>query len=192
MSVKTKAVLVSEMGTELASASNITAAELRPFLNDVIDSYENFIGSYTTVQILAIASPTLRQIVFDTTLNTYYFYDGTRWVEWSRPKYKVYVALLTQTGTSAPTAVVLENTLGGTVVWTRASEGSYAGTLLSTFTDNKTLCFVSGIQTSADAFVLAAARTSDDIVNIVTRDDAGAFTDMETDQPVSIEIRVYY
>ena len=29
---------------------------------------------------------------------------------------KVYVALLTQTGTDAPTAIVLKNTLGGTVV----------------------------------------------------------------------------
>ena len=32
---------------------------------------------------------------------------------------KVYRALLSQTGTAAPTATVLENTLGGTVVWTR-------------------------------------------------------------------------
>ena len=31
--------------------------------------------------------------------------------------YKVYTALLTQTGTNAPVATVLENTLGGTPVW---------------------------------------------------------------------------
>jgi hypothetical protein len=52
--------------------------------------------------------------------------------------YKVYVALLTQAGTDAPVATVLENTLGGTVVWTRSDAGVYIGTLASAFTENKT------------------------------------------------------
>ena len=42
----------------------------------------------------------------------------------SRP-YKVYTALLTQTGANAPTATVLENTLGQTVTWIRTGVGSY-------------------------------------------------------------------
>ena len=42
----------------------------------------------------------------------------------SRP-YKVYTALLTQSGTNAPVATVLENTLGEEPVWTRVSLGSY-------------------------------------------------------------------
>lgn len=52
--------------------------------------------------------------------------------------YKVYTALLTQTGTDAPVATVLENTLGGTVVWTYADVGLYVGTLVGAFTVNKT------------------------------------------------------
>src|SRR5688572_16305439 len=52
--------------------------------------------------------------------------------------YKVYVALLTQTGTSAPVATVLENTLGGTVVWARGGTGEYTGTLAGAFTADKT------------------------------------------------------
>lgn len=36
---------------------------------------------------------------------------------------KVYGALLTQTGTDAPAATVLENTLGGAVVWTHVADG---------------------------------------------------------------------
>lgn len=44
-----------------------------------------------------------------------------------------YVALLTQTGTDAPVAVVLENTLGGDLVWTRDGTGNYFGTLLNAF-----------------------------------------------------------
>lgn len=53
--------------------------------------------------------------------------------------YKKYTALLTQTGTDAPVATVLENTLGGTPVWTRTALGVYRITLTGTFTENKTL-----------------------------------------------------
>lgn len=52
---------------------------------------------------------------------------------------KVYRALLTQSGTAAPVATVLENSLGGTVVWARTGVGVYTGTLASAFTANKTL-----------------------------------------------------
>ena len=50
----------------------------------------------------------------------------------SRP-YKVYTALLTQLGTDAPVATVLENTLGEEVVWTRFDVGSYETNI--TFTE---------------------------------------------------------
>ena len=40
--------------------------------------------------------------------------------------YRVYSALLTQTGNSAPTAVVLENTLGFTPTWSYNSTGIYS------------------------------------------------------------------
>jgi len=56
-------------------------------------------------------------------------------------KYKVYTALLSQGGTADPTATVLENTLGGTVSWTRNSTGNYYGTLTGMFPDiNKVFC----------------------------------------------------
>jgi hypothetical protein len=42
--------------------------------------------------------------------------------------YLVYTALLSQTGTNAPVATVLENTLGTTIVWTRDDVGEYIGT----------------------------------------------------------------
>jgi hypothetical protein len=47
--------------------------------------------------------------------------------------YLVYTALLSQSGTNAPVATVLENTLGGTVVWTRVGAGDYFGTLAGAF-----------------------------------------------------------
>jgi len=52
--------------------------------------------------------------------------------------YLVYTALLKQTGTNAPQAQVLENTLGGTVVWEYTNVGLYTGTLAAAFTANKT------------------------------------------------------
>jgi hypothetical protein len=51
---------------------------------------------------------------------------------------KVYVALLGQTGTSAPSATIIQNTLSGTPVWSRESTGIYVLTLASEFTANKT------------------------------------------------------
>lgn len=54
------------------------------------------------------------------------------------PGVKVYQALLTQSGTDAPVATVLENSLGGTVVWTYATEGLYTGTLAEAFLVTKT------------------------------------------------------
>ena len=51
---------------------------------------------------------------------------------------KMYTALLSQSGTDAPVAAVLQNTLGGTVVWTRAVVDRYRGTQSNAFTENKT------------------------------------------------------
>jgi len=53
------------------------------------------------------------------------------------PKYKVYTALLTQTGTDAPIATVLENTLGD-IVWVRNDVGDYLATSLGFFIEDKT------------------------------------------------------
>jgi hypothetical protein len=54
-----------------------------------------------------------------------------------------YAATLVQSGTNAPVATVLGNTLGGTVVWTRYAEGTFRGTLASAFTSGKTSIQVS-------------------------------------------------
>ena len=52
---------------------------------------------------------------------------------------KTYVALLTQSGTGAPTATVLSNTTGGTIAFTRTGVGTYLGTITGgTFPTNKT------------------------------------------------------
>lgn len=55
---------------------------------------------------------------------------------------KRYVALLTQTSTDAPVATVLENTLGGTVVWSRGQAGVFTATLAGAFPATTTFCTV--------------------------------------------------
>jgi hypothetical protein len=62
--------------------------------------------------------------------------DGSAW---PAVGYKEYVALLTQTGTNAPVATVLSNTLGSGT-WSRADAGSYVLTFSSSvFTLGKTV-----------------------------------------------------
>jgi len=111
-------------------------------------------------------------------------------VETVKP-YKVYTALLSQTGTSAPTATVLENTLGGTVVWTRSTIGQYVGTLTGAFTDQKTIIFVNRSNPSATAFDTNMAAN---VINIntvgYTTFSNSAYVDGQTNS-ASIEIRVY-
>lgn len=51
----------------------------------------------------------------------------------------VYAAIVTQTGTANPTATVLQNDLGGTVVWARSGVGVYSGTLTAAFPAGKVI-----------------------------------------------------
>lgn len=102
--------------------------------------------------------------------------------------YKKYVALISQTGTSAPTATVLENTLGGTIVWTRTAAGAYTGTLTGAFTNNKTFLLMGTIPyLNNPAYILD--RSSDNTVYI-----QASVNNIQSDNLLSntsIEIRVY-
>lgn len=102
--------------------------------------------------------------------------------------YDVYTALITQTGTSTPTAAVLTNTLGGTVVLGRPGVGQYTGTLSGVFTANKTVVF-GLLDGAASGFVVTAGRFSDNVVNINVYDET--FSPMDLEGVLSIEIRVY-
>jgi len=100
--------------------------------------------------------------------------------------YAVYTATLTQAGTAAPVANVLQNTLGGTVVWARIGVGAYTATLNGAFILNKTVCFVN---TAISNTQLQAYRSNDDAVEL----DQQNFSNVAIDGLFSncIEIRVY-
>ena len=109
--------------------------------------------------------------------------------------YKVYTALLTQTGTSAPVATILQNTLGGTPVWSRSGVGTYEITLAGAFPINKTVCFLTIQNNDSDGRILGSMSYSGapnaDVRGFVIQNAA---TNSNTDDLAAlscIEIRVY-
>ena len=107
--------------------------------------------------------------------------------------YRSYTALLTQSGTDAPVATVLENTIGN-IVWTRDFVGQYTGTLIGAFPLDKSFIIMqhydmTGAGGSVDALIggpggnpnIAVVYTNDIAFNSI--DNALYFS--------SIEIRVY-
>ena len=102
------------------------------------------------------------------------------------PAYKVYSALLTQSGTSNPVATVLENTIGS-LVWTRTAVGYYRATLSSAFTANKTMVLLGS---NSPEFSVGAYNPTANYVLLKTTDATGTFVDDALFQ-CSVEIRVY-
>jgi hypothetical protein len=104
------------------------------------------------------------------------------------PTYKKYVALITQTSTSAPTVIELENTIGP-IVWTRATTGSYQGTLTGAFTANKTYVMLSNVE--VDSIVMADSTLN--LIQILTTNlhsPSAAYHDGHLTNN-TLEIRVY-
>lgn len=106
------------------------------------------------------------------------------------PKYKVYSALISQTGGSEPTVTILDNTIGN-IVWGYSTSGLYRGTLVGAFTPNKTMVFASRQMGGPSAAYMYASAVTADEVQITTGIATGGPGDGIMDN-ASIEIRVYY
>jgi hypothetical protein len=104
--------------------------------------------------------------------------------------YNVWAANLTQSGTNAPTATILQNTLGGTVVITRESTGFYKLTLSQAFPSGKTAIFTKGVSNtpSIPKDVIVTRFGSSEVV--VLTGGAGVYED-DVLNAYSVEIRVY-
>lgn len=109
--------------------------------------------------------------------------------------YKVYTALLTQTGTDAPIATVLENTIGN-IVWTRSSAGDYQATLNEAFTLGKTYlnCWLNYASCNASFSNAATTATSNELYFFTYDDNPSlgltSLVDLGGDG-LYVEIRVY-
>jgi hypothetical protein len=106
---------------------------------------------------------------------------------------KAYRALLTQTGSGAPSATVRENTLGGTVVWTRNGSGDYTATLSGAFTSGKTFITMGSSTAAGTDFVsLRTERTSANAILLTTKnvDIAAPSASFADDLLVATEIQI--
>jgi hypothetical protein len=110
------------------------------------------------------------------------------WVSGKIPDYKVYRARLIQSGTSAPTADVFENTLSGTVVWTRTTTGDYSGTLAGEFPQDKTFVLITRAGSTGVLSAWQPDALVDDSVRIISQNFSGSAFDNWSGY---IEILVY-
>lgn len=118
--------------------------------------------------------------------------DGdVEWVDEIDPDGGVleYVALLNQTGTDAPVATVLKNTLGGVPVWTYEGLGQYAGTLIGSFILNKTTVSVGSATDGVHNTTYSSARVqSIDMVVINTATSITSVDDQLLNTYIKIEV----
>jgi len=104
------------------------------------------------------------------------------------PTYTKYIALITQTSTSDPTVIELENTIGP-IIWTRTAVGAYQGYLAGAFTANKTYVMLSNVV--ADSIVMADSQLN--AIQILTTNlhsPTAAYHDGHLTNN-TLEIRVY-
>lgn len=106
------------------------------------------------------------------------------------PTYKVYTALLTQTGTNAPVATVLENTLGVTPTWLYGVAGSYTTDQVLGQNSNKIYYNITNKGNVLNEFRISLAQNGPNFGIAITTYDSGVNTNGLLSK-VPIEIRVY-
>lgn len=96
--------------------------------------------------------------------------------------------LITQTGTGAPSVVLLANTFNGagTIVWTRTGTGVYEGTLSGVFEANKTLLVCSSGAVLNETIRIHRKTTSK--IEILTYDGTSPKDGILNETTVIIEI----
>lgn len=105
-----------------------------------------------------------------------------------------YAAILMQTGTDAPVATVLKNTMGGEVVWTYDSTGIYSGTLTGAFGSDDTKVMFSNPYTRYDDAYKGEVkffRLDANTMQIGVKDEAGSPANGWYGQNLYLEISVY-
>lgn len=97
---------------------------------------------------------------------------------------KTYVALLTQTGTNAPTATILQNNIGN-IIWTRDTNGLYTATATGLLPTNKTIAKVSN-NGQVDTQFYAGSNEDDNSIYLNTSDGTAPADDLMTNTPIEI------
>jgi hypothetical protein len=103
--------------------------------------------------------------------------------------YRSYTALLTQAGVDAPTAIVLENTLGN-VTFTYQIPGQYQAVLLNSFPELKTYLYIQPA-TTPDEGSISMYYSDINSIQITTMTPPPYLEIDEKLYNTTIEIRVY-
>ena len=123
--------------------------------------------------------------VLDNDYSGWQFYEAFRKV--TRP-YKVMTGIINQSGTSAPTLTIYENTLEFTPVASRSGVGVYALTSVGDFAGNRWFMIGEGGSTQKQI----RASINDDALQIFTADNSSPYSqDDDVLNNVSFEIRIY-
>ena len=102
--------------------------------------------------------------------------------------YTEYQVLLSQTGITAPTAVVQKNEFSSGIVYARSGAGQYTGTLVGAFIVNKTVITLGSFNKAWGADV-KVYRVDDDTIAIETGSTTGFIDDdVITDLPLNIKV----
>ena len=104
---------------------------------------------------------------------------------------QTYVALLTQSGTAAPTAVVLADNIGD-ITWSRISAGEYKGTPTTPFNSLNTFVIIGNVE--HDYLASAYVNSDGDIVVSTCRTSGGGGGHSHQDDKLlnsPIEVRIY-
>jgi hypothetical protein len=104
---------------------------------------------------------------------------------------QTYVALLTQSGTAAPSVVVLADNIGG-LTWTRVSAGEYKGTPTRAFDALNTFVIIGNVE--HDYLASAYVNSDGDIVVSTCRTTGGGGGHSHQDSKLlnsPIEVRIY-
>jgi hypothetical protein len=110
--------------------------------------------------------------------------------KWPTQSYKVYIALLNQSGETAPTAIELENTLGA-ITFGYNNEGRYSILCTNLFTYEKTAIFVSPLNNASTEAVSVINEAGSSEYFFDTFIIATAAFGNGLLQNTAIEIRVY-
>ena len=167
-----------------------------------IDSTMNLFVVGNTSQFISISGTSNLVTSFNAGVSSNQIYvfkaiSSTVWKLYITPSYisqektyKVYSALLTQSSTSAPTAIVLQNDFAGvTFTWNYDNVGDYyIQASANAFTNNKTMCFITADYAHPKNF--SFSRLNNTVCQILSLNSSGV-TPENTFLNVSVEIRVY-
>lgn len=104
--------------------------------------------------------------------------------------YRSYVALLTQTATDAPTAVVLYNDLGGDITYSYGGNGTYSVVSSGLFTDNKTFFLLDNENFNINALCTCGWADANTLTIMTVDPTTGTKTNAYL-RKTPFEIRVY-